>query len=84
MRIQVTEQHIRNGLRGSCSSDAICLALRSAGFMNPWVSPDRIQTDGFSGGFMRENWLVTDELRSFMYDYDNRKPVFPFEFELEG
>ena len=84
MKISVTEQHIKNGLRGSCSSDPICLALRDHGFMRPWVSPDRIRTDGYDGGFMRQDWKVTDGLRAFMYDFDNQKPVAPFTFELEG
>ena len=52
--------------------------------MRPWVSPDRIQTDGYDGGFMRQDWKVTDGLRAFMYDFDNQKPVAPFIFNLES
>ena len=84
MKIQVTQQHIDKGVRGSCSSDPICLAMKDAGFFRPWVSPDRIKTVGFNGGYMCEEFAVPESVLDFMRLYDNNLRVQPFEFSLEG
>ena len=84
MKIQVTQQHIQLGLRGSCTADPIALALKDAGFMRPWVSPTRIETVGQNGGYMKENWSCPQSVLSFMIRFDRGEVVSPFEFELEG
>lgn len=83
MRIQVSEQHIEHGLRGSCTKDPIALALRDAGFMHPWVSVDYIEVDGFNGGFKRQHWSSPESVRNFIADFDAFRFIDPFEFELE-
>lgn len=83
MKITVTQQHIDKGVRGSCSSDPISLALQDAGFKNPWAGTDRITASGF-GPFRRYYSLETPPaLLAFMRDFDTGKEVLPFEFELE-
>ena len=81
MKIQVTQKHIDEGFRGSCSSDPICLAMKDAGLKRPWVSPDHIAWDLDN----RHYSVKTPELVwGFMVDYDTGRYVRPFEFELEG
>lgn len=84
MLIHVTQDHINRGQRGSCSSDPVALALLDAGFIRPWVSPTGIRTDGFNGGFMREDWTMPEEVVEFIKNFDNFGFVDPFDFPLEG
>ena len=80
MKIQVTQQHIDAGLKGSCTKDPIALALKDAGVEDPWVSPVRI-----TFGMNRKNGVPTPpEVLAFIRAFDNYEPVQPFEFELEG
>lgn len=84
MKIQVTQKHINAGSRGSCNSDPVALAMKEAGYMHPWISPDRIRVDGFNGGFMREDFEMPESVEYFIREFDNGRFVEPFEFELEG
>ena len=80
MKITVTQQHIDNGQKGSCTRDPIALALKDAGVEDPWVSPVRI-----TFGLNRKNGApVPAEVLAFMRAFDNHEMVEPFEFELEG
>lgn len=81
MKIRITEEHIRKGFRGSCASDAICLALRDAGLVKPWASPSQIQ---FRLGHKDYCLDTPEELVEFMMAYDNNLTVREMEFELEG
>ena len=80
MIIQVTQQHIDSGLKGSCTSDPIALALKDAGFPEPWVSAYYIQTDK---GDKSTRVETPDSVDYFQRLFDNGSPVHPFEFELE-
>ena len=84
MKIQVTQKHIDNGIRGSCSSDPICLAMKDAGFYRPWVSPDRIVVMGFNGAVSKQEFKIPESVAYFMLDFDNGRNSWPFEFQLEG
>lgn len=77
--IQVTQQHIDKGVRGSCSSDPIALAMRDAGLDRPWASPGHLAwREQFRDYFVDPPKSVID----FMGDFDNGKDVEPFEFEV--
>ena len=82
MKIQVTQKHLDNGVRASCSSDPICLALKDAGFYRPWVSPERIVVMGFNGAVSKQEFVVPDAVSYFMLSFDNGSYCYPFEFEL--
>ena len=82
MRISVTQRHINAGSRGSCTNDPIALALKDAGFSDPWVSVRTIQN---GRGKEMVQWDSPREVQEFMDLFDNTRPgVQPFEFELEG
>jgi single stranded DNA-binding protein len=81
MNIQVTEKHIRQGVRGSCSRDPISLAMKDAGLSSPWASPDHLQ---FRVRFKDYSVDTPESVLYFMQMFDNGGYVMPFEFELEG
>ena len=81
MKIQVTQQHIDSGVRGSCTSDPIALALREAGFPNVWVGVHYIDLEGRAGG--DAGIRMPDEAYEFLKLFDNGLPCEPFEFDLE-
>jgi hypothetical protein len=80
MTIQVTQQHIKKGLRGSCSGDPVSLAMKSAGLNRPWASLDHLawRVD-FRDYFVR----TPENVVKFIIDFDNNRPVAPFSFELD-
>ena len=80
MKIQVTQQHINDGWRGSCSGDPIAFALRDAGFERPWVSPDHIAWRKDHKDYSVD---TPQAVLAFIQLYDNNHEVFPFEFWLE-
>ena len=79
MKITVTQEHIDNGDRGSCTHDPIALAMRNAGLEAPWVGPAGISWKiEHRNYFMQTPRIVLD----FMLAFDNKQPVEPFEFSL--
>jgi len=76
MIISVTQQHINDGLRGSCDKDPIALALRDAGFKKVWVSPDALRIDGKVYG-------MPADVVEFVRNWDRIQFVDPIEFQLE-
>jgi hypothetical protein len=76
VRVQVTQKHIDSGLRGSCSGDPICLAMKDAGLKNIWVSPSQLRYNG-------RTTEIPEEVLQFMKNFDNEDFVDPFEFDLE-
>jgi len=80
MKIQVTQQHINQGHRGSCTKDPVALALSDAGYIMPWASPSYIKWMDIHG-YWRETETPSD-VYYFMSSFDNNGPVEPFEFEI--
>jgi hypothetical protein len=79
MKISVNQKHIDIGVRGSCSSDPIALAMREAGLEKPHAGPSYI-----SWRKNNKDYFVptpTDVLQ-FMEAFDNKGHVKPFEFSL--
>jgi hypothetical protein len=77
VKIQVTQEHINAGVRGSATSDPIALALKDAGWEKPYVN-----VFGLQNGQIKRYPLPAG-MWEFMYNFDNEKPVKPFEFEVE-
>ena len=82
MKISVTEQHVQNGRRADPHHDPVALALYDAGFGEVYVGTTEISVRKipFTG-----NWTkvpVPHSVSDFMFDFDNGKPVEPFEFEI--
>lgn len=81
MRVQVTQQHINAGLRGSCSGDPVSLAMKDAGLLRPWASPVRIAWDDNFGHPYEVS--TPESVIQFMKSFDNELVSEPFEFFLE-
>ena len=81
MIIQVTQQHIDFGLRGSCSSDPLSLAMLDAGLSEPWVSPAYFRWKKDGKTYFHP---IPENVVEFIIDFDNGKEVRPFEFEVEA
>lgn len=77
MKIKVTAEHIRRGLRGISFSCPISLALEDAGIEELFVG----KTVLFS--FNKKEIPLSKEAQKFVYDFDNNLPIKPFEFELK-
>jgi hypothetical protein len=81
MKITVTQKHIDEGQRGSPTQDPIAFAMIDAGLEHPhagvtylsWVEDDR-----------KRFAKAPQEVYDFMLDFDNGRPVLPFEFEVEA
>ena len=79
MKITVTQEHIDNGDRGSCTHDPIALAMKDAGLEKGWAGPSGISWKvGHKNYFAQTPRIVLD----FMLAFDNKQPVEPFEFEV--
>lgn len=83
MKIQVTQEHIDNGLRNSCFSCPIALAINECnGITGAQVllHEIRIRKDC---NLYDVNCKTTKQIRDFMMLFDNGRKVEPFEFELD-
>ena len=79
MKIQVTQQHIDNGVRGSTTSDPVALAMKSAGLEKPWVSPAYLAWRKDNKDY---SVLAPESVLEFLKRFDNGLPSEPFEFEV--
>lgn len=74
--IHVLQADINNGLRGSCSTRPIALAVaRTFPEDTVFVSYGTIVAN-------HTEYRTPKEVRQFIVDFDNDRPVTPFEFEL--
>ena len=80
MKIQVTQQHIDSGVRGSCTSDPIALALKEAGFPKVWAGVRYLRI--YDGPEFADH-SMPDEVYEFLRLYDNGLPTLPMCFDLE-
>jgi len=80
MKISITQHHIDIGVRGSCSSDPIALAMRDAGLEKPFASPTHLTWRKNLKDYSVE---TPGDVVSFMESFDNKGWVKPFDFSLE-
>ena len=81
MKINVTEEDIRMGLRANCCYCPIAIALKKA-FKVKRVAVSPV---AFSIGRLRIFVCTLDDnsnIANFIEDFDNEKPVKPFSFEI--
>lgn len=80
MKISVTEEDIRTGVRRSCTTCPIANATRRVcGDKIVWANTYTI-TIGLTEGKV---FKTPGKAKEFILDFDNGNPVEPFEFELE-
>lgn len=78
-RIEVTQEDIEKGKLGECSACPIALAMRRA-----TGKPFEVGTDIYWLGFdLRSERMLPPEAALFVSDFDDKKPVQPFSFEIE-
>ncbi len=87
MKINVTAEDIREGLRGDCFRCPIALAIkRDTGFDCDVYSPEHIFL-GDGPSIIRNKYRPVEKdafvVADFIDSFDNQKPVEPFTFELE-
>lgn len=80
MLIQVTEEHIKNGEKGSCSACPIALAIQEATGLDCTVGGPSL-TLYFPLG-MYKQIALPDECTLFIINYDSGIAEEPFSFEL--
>lgn len=79
MKINVSSENIKHGLRGSCVSDPVALALKDAGFLSPYVGPNEIRVKDGAGKSAPTPEIVIQ----FIEKFDNGENCEPFVFEVE-
>ena len=80
MKISVQQKHIDAGVRGSCSSDPLALAMREAGLKKPYVGVSYIT---WRKGFKDYSVETPEDVLQFMESFDNQSAsAKPIEFEL--
>ena len=80
MKIQVTQQHIDYGVRGSTTSDPVALAMKDAGLIKPWASPSYLAWRKDNKDYYVP---LPEGVLGFMKEFDNGVEVEPFTFEVE-
>jgi hypothetical protein len=86
VKIQVTEEDIKNGTPCQDWCCPIALALRRAGFLAAKVGRSRcfVQSAGDDETCTWRQPALPADAREFVRDFDEGYPVDPFEFDLEG
>lgn len=75
LKINVTKEHIRAGIRVSFKSCPIALALRESGVVNATA-----EHGGF--GIKNPRHPMPKKVRRFIYAFDRAMPVKPFSFTV--
>ena len=83
MRIEVTEESIEDGVRGSPSECPIAQALCAHGFGWPSVRRDHVVFTKHPGNFLGIKADLPEEAQTFVRSYDDGEEVEPFEFEID-
>lgn len=88
MKIQVTEQNIKDGIIGSSGSCPVALALRDKGFFARVGTYIRFFESGeeFSKGTLSGKFsqiVTTPEIIDFIDNFDSQLAVQPCEFEID-
>lgn len=80
MKVQVTREHIRNGIRGKTMQCPIALALNGLGFQVAVVHKSVI----ILGLHQAEHRVYpSDEMARFIEKFDNGERVYPKAFEID-
>jgi hypothetical protein len=78
MKIEVTDEHIKNGICKDANNCPIALAIRET--LN--LDADEVEVDGIFIEVEGRNFDTTDEIDDFIEDFDSGTPVYPFTFDL--
>jgi len=85
MKVSVTERDIREGVVGDCDYCPVALAatraIAEAGGAAAVTATDEALT---VYGERTVSFIAPTSVREFIMAFDRRKPVEPFDFELEG
>ena len=81
MKISVTQQYIDEGQRGSSTRDPIAFAMSDAGCLRPHAGVTHLSWQDEKHN--RYSVEVPRVVYEFMLDFDNGRPVRPFDFDLE-
>jgi hypothetical protein len=82
IKVVVTQEHIDKGERGDCYSCAVSLALRDSDIPEARMGLWSI----FLHGKFDDDKNTIDappQVKQFVRDFDQKRPVQPFEFEIE-
>lgn len=83
MIISVTEDDIKNGRRNQCSDCPIALALFRALGWEIGINRNYIKISQWYAKIGFVSYLLPKEASIFVCDFDSKKEVLPFEFNLD-
>jgi len=75
VQVNVTEKHIKNGIRFNARNCPLALAIRDCGFNQVGIGAFTFYIDGESGN-------LPEDMIKFRQNYDNKNEVFPTTFKL--
>lgn len=81
MKITVTREHIENALKDTLELCPIELALKSKGCLHPIVNICGIEFTRLGKEYCVP---LSRKLKTFMYRFDDGKPVKPITFTIRG
>lgn len=89
MKISVTAEHIRKGVKNSFSYCPIALAFHDAGFPEAEVGTETVGLQSKSNPnkdiCLIQSIVLPVEVRHWIYRFDtSNRPSFPFEFEFNA
>ena len=89
MKIQVTEVHLKKGIRCNPHWCPVALAFMDAGLRNVSVGPNMMSfkywnkdKEGCISAF-EQTHILPNEMIDFIHKFDNKIPVDPTEFDME-
>ena len=82
MRIEVTQENIEDGERAMVACCPVALAMADAGLLGAFAYPIKLEWSS-PKDMKRYVAALPPEVERFMIDFDNERPVKPFEFDLE-
>lgn len=83
LQVEITEVHLKKGLRKSYTHDPVCLAIKDAVKKQFKVECRSVQIFSQDYGFLNDAIFdLPEQVRTLMKLFDSNKPVMPITFEL--
>ena len=80
MIVNVTQQHIDQGVKADCSQCVLALAMREMGFVRVAVTYDRVYAT--TRRIRDVAYTLSDEALSLVMAFDQNEPLTPSSVEL--
>ena len=84
MKIKVTEEHIHEGIKGSCRNCPVALAFWDAGMVDVRVGAGMVDWYDAAPGMGFLEAKLPEHVQEFVGQFDHGEEVEPIVFHVEG